>query len=171
MADNEKQDHAEKKNCNEINAGKACIDGKGHDKRTDHTRRSTHHHAEHHLVSVLNVGYIGGQTCDKTCRAEFINIRKGKGLNMIEHASAEISGKSGRSFCPVSSAGHAGKQSDGGCDDHQSADAVDVSEITGIYALIDDRGHQIGNHGLHQHLQQHKERSCDGSSFVFPYFF
>lgn len=42
-------------------------------------------HAEDHLVSILQVGNVSSHTGNKTCSAVFINVSKGKGLNIFKH--------------------------------------------------------------------------------------
>ena len=63
---------------NKIDARQSRADEKRHAHRADQTDRRTHTHAQQHLVGILQVGHICGQTGDKTCGAEFVNVGKRK---------------------------------------------------------------------------------------------
>ena len=95
VPDDEKQDDAEEDNGDQVNACEPSVDCKRHDQSTDHARRSTHHHAEHHLVGVLDIGDVSRQTGHKPGCAEFVDVGKGKCLDMTEHALAQVLCQSG----------------------------------------------------------------------------
>ena len=72
----QKQTRSEDKNGYQINACKTCIDIKRHNHRDNHARRCTHAHTKNHLIGILQVGDVCRQAGDKTCGAEFVDIRK-----------------------------------------------------------------------------------------------
>ena len=69
----------------EVDTGKFCIDKKSHDHGTDQSDRCADAHAQDHLISHLNVGDICGQSCDKSCGAEFVNIGERECLDIFIH--------------------------------------------------------------------------------------
>ena len=75
-ADDKEQACAQNNNCHQINTCQFCIDIKRHDHRTDHADRRTHKHAKQHLVCILYIGYIRGQSCDQSGGTEQVDIGK-----------------------------------------------------------------------------------------------
>ena len=70
---------------NKIDARQSRSDEKRHAHRADQTDRRTHTHAQQHLVGILQVGHICGQTGDKTCGTEFVDVGKRKTLDVLVH--------------------------------------------------------------------------------------
>ena len=75
-ADDKEQACAKDNNCHQINTCQFCIDIKGHNHRTDHADRRTHKHTKQHLVCILYIGYIRGQSCDQSGGTEPVDIGK-----------------------------------------------------------------------------------------------
>ena len=93
FADDQHQDTCQEKNGNKIYTGKSGIDEECHGHCTDQTCRGTGAHTQHHLISVLDVRHICGQTGDQTGCTEFVNVGKRKGLDVGEHCFPEVTGK------------------------------------------------------------------------------
>ena len=51
-------------------------DEEAHDHAADEHQRGTHGNAQNHLIGILQVGDVCRQAGDKTCGAEFVDIRK-----------------------------------------------------------------------------------------------
>ena len=55
-----------------------------------------------------------------------------------------------------------------GQEDHQRAVKVDIPQISGLNALVDEAGDHKGNQKLRHHLQHRENRGDDSVSLVFP---
>ena len=73
-AHNKEQAASQKDDSNKINAGQTGIDHESHGHGYDHAGRGTHTHTKKHLICVLQVRHVGGQTRHKTRRTEFVNV-------------------------------------------------------------------------------------------------
>ena len=137
---------------NQINASKSCIDKKCHDHRADQGNRCTDAHAQQHLICILQVGHVGGKTGDKSGRAEFVNVGKRKGLYIFIHCFSKVACKSCRSAGPIFSTHRSGKQRNTCNNDHTSAHDVNMVDIPGFYAVIDDRCHHQWDDCFHEYF-------------------
>ena len=59
--------------CQNMEISRGC---KGVDLTEDHADRCTHKHAKQHLVCILYIGYIRGQSCDQSGGTEPVDIGK-----------------------------------------------------------------------------------------------
>ena len=75
---------------------KFCINKKSHDHGTDQSDRCADAHAQDHLISHLDVGDICGQSCDKLCGAEFVNIGERECLDIFITLPFLSCGQTGR---------------------------------------------------------------------------
>ena len=82
-------------NSRQINGSQFYIYPKRHDHGNDQTEWRTNTHTQKHLVRILQIGHIRRHSCHQTGRAEFINIRKRKGLNIFKHGFPQILRKTG----------------------------------------------------------------------------
>ena len=159
----EHQAAAQNDDRHQIDGSQLGVDGHCHDHGNDHAGRRTDGHTQNHLVSVLDVGHVGGHTGDQTGGGIFIDIGKAECLDIAVHGAAQISGVTGGSTRTKHTAQHAEQQAKGRCHDHPAANAVNVGKIAGGNAIINDGGHQLGDDHFHHHFADHAQRGQDGN--------
>ena len=71
------EDHRDQEHSAQVGA-----DDQAHGETEDQVQRRPHRHTDHHHKRVLHVGNICGHTGHQTWHAEFVNIGKGKGLDI-----------------------------------------------------------------------------------------
>ena len=159
----EHQTAAQNDDRHQIDGSQLGVDGERHDHGNDHAGRRTDGHTQNHLVSVLDVGHVGGHTGDQTGGGIFIDIGKTECLDIAVHGAAQIAGVTGGSTRTKHTAQHAEQQAKGRCHDHPAANAVNVGKIADGNAIINDGGHQLGDDHFHHHFADHAQRGQDGN--------
>ena len=165
------QDQAQrqKDHRDQINTCHGRGDQKCRDHGKDHGKRRTEAHPQDHLVCILQIGHIRGQTGNQSRRGKFIDICKGKGLDMIEHSLAQILGKSGGCFCRKHAAQDTGSQTAQGQHQHQKSHLNDMIHIAFYDTVIHDRSHQHRDRHLKDDLKDHTDRRQDRRRLIFLY--
>ena len=144
--------HAQEYQCYQINGGQTGVDSSRHNDRNNQRNRCTHAHTENHLVSVLQVGYIGGKSCYQSCGGILINVGKGEGLDVGIHRLSQVFGKTGGCPRTVFASHNSGKQTDSGNHYHQCAANVNVPHVARCHAIVNDGCHEQGNNHFHDYL-------------------
>ena len=141
-------------------------DEKAHAHGADQHQRSPDGDAKDHLIGVLHVGHIGGHTGDQPGGAVLVDVGKREGLHLGVEGVPQVAGKAGGSLGGKSSGQGAEAQAQKRHDNHQSAIAVDLPQIAGLNALVDDGGGDKGDEQLHHHLQGGEQRRQQRRRFV-----
>ena len=88
---------------------------------------------------------------------------------MLKFRLAQIPGKTRGSPGAAPGSAQAKEQACACRKDHPCTDLHDMAHITGINAMVNDRGHQKGNDHLHDDLAHHEGRSKDRRNLKLPY--
>ena len=163
---NEDQANGQHRNCHQEHQRQLMVDHKAHHHRQNHGHRSTHRNTQHHLIRILDIGYICGHTCNQACRGELINIRKGECLNVLIHGIAQIGCKTAGCRSRKLGRQQPEQQAQHGHGHHQQAIPPHILDTAPLNALINELGGYKGNQHLHQHLQCRKQRREQGSLLI-----
>ena len=166
---NEHQTNSQKDNSDQIDACDLGIDKKCHCHRSDQADRCSGTHTQDHLVRILNVGHIRSQTSYQTCCGKFVNIGKGKRLNIGVHGFTQISGKTCGCPCSILSSQQSGTQTDHCYYNHADTHYKDMLHVTRIDAIINNGCHHQRNEHFHRHFNNHTNRCLNGICFKFFY--
>ena len=144
------------------------IDENAHAETGDQHQRSTDHHPNDLLESVLKIRHIRRHSRNQSRRTELVYIRKRKSLYMLVHRVTEIIRESCRGISGVFPGGNTGVQTDQCQSHHDGTVVVNPLNITRHDTLIDNRGGHIGYQHAHYHLQCGKDWSDQRSPFELP---
>ena len=161
-AHNKGERTAQQDDGDQIDVCQPTVDRVGHDQRHDHAGGRTHRHAQQHLVGVLDVGDVGGHAGDQARGGVLVNVGKAEGLDVAEHAAAQVAGKARGRVGAGHRAQNAEQQAEQRRDDHLCADGVDDLHIARRDAVVNDGGHQLRDDHFHDDLRDHKDRRQHG---------
>ena len=144
------------------------VDADGGAQGEDQHEWCAHRDADDHLISVLHVGYVRGQTRDQAAGGEFVDVGKGIFLHMTVHVPAQVLGKPGRGRGGVLACQRAEAQRHQRRQDQNQTCFEDVGHVAAVDAPVDQVGHDQRNDYLHHHLQGYKNRRLDGCALKLP---
>ena len=98
LADDQEKQQCHNGNDRKENECNGRVDAERHDHGKYQHNRTTHCHAEQHLIGILNIGHIGCQAGDDRSSGELVNVGKSKGLHVVIHILPQIGGKAHRGF-------------------------------------------------------------------------
>ena len=130
----------------------------GHDQRADHHDRRTHADTHQHLIGVLHVGDVGGQTGDDTGGGKLVDVGERILLHLVVHIVAQIACKTGRSHRRKMAGTAAEDQRQNGADGQQHAVIPDGGHASPINTFVHQIGNQHRNNDLHHHFQRDEQR-------------
>ena len=134
------------------------VDGKGEHPCTDKHDGTAHSDADDHHKGHLYVGHIGGQTGNDTAGGEFVDVGKGKFLNILIHLPAQIAGEAGGRPGGITAGQGAQQQSRQGHEDHNAAVVENTFHISRLNALGQQTACHHGNQDIKGHLADDKDR-------------
>ena len=98
LADDQEKQQCHNGNDRKENECNGRVDAERYDHGKYQHNRTTHCHAEQHLIGILNIGHIGCQAGDDRSSGELVNVGKSKGLHVVIHILPQIGGKAHRGF-------------------------------------------------------------------------
>ena len=139
-----------------------AVDGKGHEGGADEHHRRAHQHADAHLVGVLGVGHVGGQTGHKAGSAEFVHIGKAEILHIAKSRQPQLAAEAHGGHGGKTAAGPAHDHARQGHQNHQKPQLCHIGKVAVRDAHIHDAAHQQRDGDLQQHFGGHAQRRKDG---------
>ena len=164
----DEQRHAQHQHHAQEDHGEPGVDGQRHHQRDDERHRRARAHHQDHLEGVLHVGHVRGQARDQAGGGEFVDVGKGKALDVFKHRLAQVAGEA-RARPRAELVGlHAkahGQQRHGG---HQQADFYDVRHVARGDAVVDDRRGHVRDQNLQDHAADGAQRGEQRVAPVLP---
>ena len=165
------QPHAQHGDENSENAGQLRVDTDGRHQREDQHEGRTHRRADDHLIGVLHVAHVGGQTGDQTAGGEPVDVGEGKFLNMAVHIPPQVLGKARRRNRRIVAGQNAEQQRSKGRQQQHQSRLPDIGHTALSDALVDQAGHDQRNDAFHDHFQRDVHGRFDGRGLIFPHAF
>ena len=167
-AHDEHQTHGQEQQRPHVDHGHLAVDLEGHEDGADQRDGGAEAHAQNHLVGVLDVGHVGGQTGDQTGGAEVVDVGEAEGLNVLKHTLAQVAGKAGGGLCTPDGAQRAEQQAQQRNGGHGQAHHHNVLQAAHGDALIHQGGDHQGNDHLAHHLNDHAQRGEQRGKLELP---
>ena len=118
--------------------------------------RSSYSNAYYHLERVLEIGDVGGHTCNETGGAELIYVRERELLDIGEHCVTEITCESRGSVRSELAGEYAECKAHERHDEHNAAVNVHLGYISGVNAFVDYSRRDERDKYLHHDFQHCK---------------
>ena len=156
---NEVQPNAQHRNRCQIDQREPHAHAERHDHGENQHGGGTQGNAHQHLIGVLDIGNVRGQTGDNAGGGELVDVGERIGLHPIEHVVPQILGEAGGGVGSEVSGECAEQQ---GCDTANQQNAADVQDrihtAVSVNAIVDELCHQDGDDHFHDDLQHHEQR-------------
>ena len=169
LAHDEEEKQRQQRHEAEEDQREARVDHKAHDEAEDQHQRRAHRDAQEHHVGVLQVRHVRGHARDETRGGEFVDVREGERLHLLIHGLPDVLGKAGGRARAVAGREDAAHEREHGEQQHQSAVGEDVAQVSGLNAVVDDRGGDVGDEHLHRDLDDHKQGRENRVLLVLPH--
>ena len=162
------QNGSQKKNGDQKNGGQAGADEEAHYHAADQHERGPNRDAQDHLPGVLDVGHIRGHPGHQPCGAVFVDVGKRKFLYLFIDAVPQVAGEAAGRLRGAGPCQNAEGQAAESHEKHEASVLQHLLKISGLYAIIDERGCDERDQNLHHHLKRGEKRGEQGIASVFP---
>jgi len=161
------QADGEHRNAGEEHQRDGWADAEGEDPRHNHHDRSAHTHADDHRIRVLQVGHIGGQSCDDRTGGETVDIGEAVALHLLKLIVTQILRESGTCDSRELSSQKAGCQRNYRANQQNQAEFQNRRHAATADALINQRCHDSRNKDFQHAFHGYKCRGEQTDFFVF----